>query len=169
MIFFIPAAVLVFIASLNAGAAAASLHAVYLGGQLGLLMALLTGTLHAVLVKRYAGRTPIPDPYSTTQALEMNVSMPYEKLFELCRHYITDKAGYALSGADPAKGLITARTPLTWKGPGSIFSINVSEIEAGSAKVRITSRPRLRFLILDYGGNLSNVLRAGAYLQTNAR
>lgn len=165
---FILAAVLVFMASLGSGAAAALADAVYLGVQFGLLMALSAGSLHVAMAKRYARRATVADPYSTTQALELNVSMPYEKLFELCLRYVTDTAGYTVSASDPGKGLITARTPLTWKGPGSVFSINFSGINDGSAKVRISSRPRINHLILDYGNNLGNVLRARDYIQTNA-
>ncbi|MEI7528640.1 MAG: hypothetical protein WCK76_06830, partial [Elusimicrobiota bacterium] len=142
--------------------------AVYMGAQFGLLMAIFLGTMQVIMVRKCPGREAVADPYSTTQALELNISMPYEKLFSLCLQYVTDKAGYTVSKSNPEKGLITARTPLTWKGLGNTFSINFSEIKDDSAKIRISSKPRLLIVMLDYGDNLGNVLRAGDYLKTNA-
>lgn len=140
-----------------------------IGGIFALFMALVAATLHVIMVKKYAGREPAANPYSPAQELELTISMSYKELFALCLQYVTEKERYALSEADSAKGVITARTPLTWKGYGNIFSINFSEIKDGSAKVRISSRPRMLFVLLDYGDNLMNVLRARDYLNSNAR
>ena len=166
---FVLMAVFVFLFSvLRKDAAPEGLTAVYIGAAFGLFMALAAGTLHVVMVKKRAGRTVLSDPYSTAQELELNVSMPYEKLFDLCRRYAAENARYAVSEADQTKGLISARTPWSWKGYGNIFAIKFSDIKDGSATVRISSRPRLPSVLLDYGDNLANVLRARDYIQTNA-
>jgi len=152
-------------------AAPAAPTAVDIGFAFGLFMAMAAGALHKLnilMVKRQAGKTALPDLYSTAQELELNVSMPYEKLFDLCRRYVTDKAAYTVTEEDQAKGLISARTPWSWKGYGNTFSIKFSEIKDGSAKVRISSKPRMPAVLLDYGENLGNVLRARDYIQTNA-
>lgn len=160
------AALIVF---LRTGAAPVTLAPVQIGVLFGFFMALPAGTLHLLMVKKRAGRTDIADPYSTAQKLEFSVSTPYERLFGLCRQYAAEKAGYAIMSADQAKGLITARTPWTWKGYGNIFIISFSDIKDGSARVSVSSRPIIPAVLLDYGDNLEHVLRARDYIQTNTQ
>ncbi|MFA6433579.1 MAG: hypothetical protein WCW52_02680 [Elusimicrobiales bacterium] len=150
-------------------AAPSPADALYLCAAFGLFMSLGAGTLHILMIKKYAGGTPVADPYSPAREAELSTSMPHEKLFALCRHYVADIAGYAITAENPGKGLITARTPWNWKGYGNIFSIDFSERKDGFAKVRIASRPRTKIVLLDYGDNLMNIMQAKYYLETNAR
>lgn len=167
--FILAAAVILLVSPVRVGEATDLGGAVCIGAQFGLLMAILLGTMQVIMVKKCPGREAVADPYSTTPSLELNISMPYEKLFNLCLQYVTDKAGYTVSKSNPEKGLITARTPLNWKGLGNTFSISFSEIKDDSAKVRISSRPKLLIVMLDYGDNLGHVLRAGDYLKATTR
>ncbi len=151
----------------RSGSAPSLGSSVYQGVLYGLLLAIPSVTVHLIIVRKCAGWSTVLDTYGAAQERELNLSMPYEKLFDLCLRYVTDTAGYSVSEANPGKNLIIARTPLNWKGFGNIFSITFSEIKDGPVKLKISSRPRLPIVLLDYADNLEKVLRAANYLQAS--
>jgi hypothetical protein len=59
--------------------------------------------------------------------------------------------------SEPGNEKILARVPWSWKSFGEVLSIEIKPGESAKHQVRVSSRPRLKTTIVDYGKNAENV------------
>ena len=132
------------------------------------IMAFAAGPVHVMLSKKIAGGGRGPEIYRTRQSEEIAVSLGYEKLFSLAHRYLREEAGFEILEADARARRITAKSSPSFKTLGNIITLEFAETGPDSTGLKISSRPRLAAVMLDYGENLQIVLKAKQYLLENS-
>ena len=55
--------------------------------------------------------------------------------------------------------IVTARTRFNWRSLGEVMTVALSEAEAGTTRVSVESRSKMRTVIFDWGANNANLRR----------
>lgn len=132
----------------------------------GFFVAILLGGLHIWQVEK--------SPYSFTNnklsVLRTNtiqLDMSVKEAFEICEEYCV-KENLSTEQRNPDTGILKAKQGLSWKAWGYIINFEINESEHGNAEVKISSRPRLKWTLADYGKSLENVGKATEFLQKSS-
>lgn len=125
------------------------------GAGVGLVIALVFGTLqHQAFAqskqKQAASR-------SVHQTRELEVDLPYADALQLCREAAISLPRGRLSKTDRLAGEIEVRTRLNWLTYGEKVTLRLRPLSATTTLVQISSRPRLKTTLIDYGRNLHHV------------
>ena len=76
-----------------------------------------------------------------------------------------EAVGGKIEVMDPESGLLRARTGLSWKSFGENLRVNLREVRLGATTIDISSRPRWKSTVVDYGKGFQNVERISRFLQ----
>jgi hypothetical protein len=126
------------------------------------LLGLLLTFIHSQIVKRKAGGLS-EERFGVHQQTKLTVHLPYDLAFHLCCESLEILSGRTTT-ADKSKGRIEATTGLTWKSYGSVVSYEIKPIGERLTEIEVTSRPKVRTTLVDYGENLENVERLCKFL-----
>ena len=123
------------------------------GITFGLVMAFTYPTIEKVILKKSGyveGQTKV------VHSASWEVKLPINEAFNLCVESLRTLPKATIQTSDIITGTVTARTSITWKSWGEIIAFAISE-SGGSCKIELTSRPRLKTTLVDYGKNLQNI------------
>lgn len=141
------------------GLRAGLVTAVVGGFSFGLLMSAVLGSLHAAALRRVGGQPG--DGPAVTRA--MDVATPFDAVFLKCVHALqAEQARIQLQ--DIASGRIEASTPMSWRSWGENICVELSRVRADCTRVKLTSTPRLKTTLVDYGKGVQNVERISRLL-----
>ncbi len=105
---------------------------------------------------------------SFVQARELMLRVPYDEAMRRCLASLSEIAGYRLQEVSHSYGKIVAMVPSTWTHLGQIISFTVAEQGNDAVRVKLVSKPLFTAVRVDFGRNLQNVERIGAYLRAHA-
>ncbi len=89
------------------------------------------------------------------QQVSIEVKRPAAETFAMAEQVMAEVPA-TITQRDPAAGVLTARTKMSWLSWGENLRVAVAERPDGSI-VEVSSRPRLPITTVDYGRNLQNV------------
>ncbi|MCP9620808.1 hypothetical protein FOH10_25645 [Nocardia otitidiscaviarum] len=89
------------------------------------------------------------------QQVSIDVQRPAGEAFAMAERVLAEVPA-TITRRDPAAGVLTARTKVSWMSWGENLQVVVAERLDGST-VAVSSRPRLPITTVDYGRNLQNV------------
>lgn len=92
--------------------------------------------------------------YHSTQ-LQANCS--YDDAFQACLDSLKTFEDYSVLISDKNKGNIVIATGVTWKSWGEQIEFEVTQEISGLVSITISSKPRVKTTIFDYGKNASNI------------
>ena len=97
------------------------------------------------------------DALRPNQSREVEVIAACNEVFELIKSSVAGLRFMKSYTAVMEDGVIYGRTKLSWTSIGEDIVIAVNPLNATRTRVKITSRPRLRYTLLDYGKNYRNI------------
>ncbi|MGY1619277.1 hypothetical protein ACI797_21260 [Geodermatophilus sp. SYSU D00691] len=139
------------------GVAAGASAGVLFGGG----MALLLGTTDAVADRGARPGAPHGPRQSATLAVHPSPDLPQRVVDALAALPAT------VATADPVTGRFTATTRTTWKSWGEEVTVQLSG-DPAAPTATVSSRPRVRTSLVDYGRGRSNVAAVVAALRAPA-
>ncbi|SDJ13673.1 hypothetical protein [Salimicrobium halophilum] len=135
-----------------------------IGGEVG--SSLLSGLVFALLLALVlGGLNQFNGGHDTVQEELMDLPLSFEEAFEQCR-----EAGLQLKKAEIQEerrrdGILLVHTGASWKSWGDEVLFQVQDIDATTTRVAVTSRPRMKGTMMDYGQNYENVSSIRKHLQ----
>lgn len=146
---------------------------IYLGVVIGVLLGVLYGVV-TTLVLGYlhvssAKKSVLEDDYSravheVNQQERLELSVPYEKAFNLCLEASEVLHRVKIENYDYAEGIIQAKTGVNWDTFGDLISFKLIASDDNYTDIEITSKPKV-YQLLDYGKNYRNVKNIRSYLE----
>lgn len=135
--------------------------ALLIGTVYGAIMAGIFGTLQhrAVRGKKKTSADGVQ------QQRNIEVDMPYDAAFAACLEAVGEIQRAQFRQIDRAAGTIKARTSINLLTYGEIITFRLQPLDAHTTCIRISSRPRLKTTLIDYGRNLEHVNRLSLYLR----
>lgn len=127
---------------------------IFLAG--GAVLAAVVGSKHILAVKRVTGRVD-RESLRVRQRRELRVPLSSEDCLKACGEAVAEIVAVDVPEIVQNGGCVvhTGRTRRPW---GDVVTISVAEEEGGkSSTVEITSAPRLKSVLADYGDNLARV------------
>ncbi len=123
------------------------------GVLFGALMSALLVTLHLVAVND----SRHPGGIDVIQSKTIVLSAPISEAADLCCATLEQQVGARVvkTGGPPA--VLIARTGLSWRTFGDEIRVVLAEEDLDQTRIEITSRPRSRTTLLDFGANQRNV------------
>jgi len=121
-----------------------------------LSISLIIGTFHKIMTRNMsADRGGHIEP---RQSLTETVVGPYDTVFEKCIHTLQQRKAKIIY-SDKKNGSIVAKLPASWKSFGEELKVYLEKEDGADkeAKVTISSSPRVKTTIVDYGKGLQNV------------
>ncbi len=144
---------------------AALVNAIASGLLFGLGMAVVMGTLHILKARKIAGENRAGDIYAVRQRVELRTALPYDRLYAVVGHYLSEVAGFTITEKNHEAGVIAARSGLTFKTFGSKVTAMLRKDGENATLLTLTSRPLLGTTLADYGENLKIVREAEDFLR----
>jgi hypothetical protein len=118
---------------------------------LGLIMTFI----HSRIVKRKASELS-EDRFGVHQQRALTLHLPYDRAFDLCSESLQFLGG-RIKKTERSAGKIEAQTAWTTRTFGCVVSYEIKPIGERLTEILITSRPKVRTTLVDYGENLENV------------
>jgi hypothetical protein len=144
---------LVDITALGAG------HLLVIAAGCGVLFGLLRSVLMGIgqlLTTRRLRAGPSGLPVSQVQEVELDGSP--DRVLTACAEALRTLPKTRVAEVNPKAQTIRAKRGLTWRSWGDEIRVDVQGIERGTSIIRVSSRPRLRTTLVDWGSNLRNVM-----------
>lgn len=126
------------------------------------LLGLFLTFIHSQIVKRKAGGFSEHE-FGVHQQTNLTLRLPYDRAFDLCCGSVEILSG-SIKTADRSKGKIEATTGWTLKTFGCVVSYEIKPIGERLTEIGVTSRPKIRTTLVDYGEDLENVDRVCKFL-----
>jgi len=145
----------------------ALVEAISYGLLFGLAAAVLMGTLHVFGARKTAGENREGNIYAVRQSTELRLSLPYDRLFAVVGHYLSEVAGFTITEKNHESGVIYARSRLTFKTFGCKVTATLRKDGESSTILTLVSRPLVWATLVDYGENLRIVREAEAFLRAS--
>ncbi len=118
----------------------------------GIGMSLILGTIYRLRIKKMGIVGDLGPVQSTTVELISNLDFAYDKCIQALNQF-----GAKIKLQNQAKSEIKATTGITWKSWGEVLSLHLIHIGNQKVKIEISSFPKLRTTIVDYGKGRENV------------
>jgi hypothetical protein len=128
-----------------------------LAGVLGAIAWAIFMAIALVPLDLWMTRKLPKDALRPNQSREVEVSEPCNEVFELIKSSVAELPFMKSYTAVMEDGVIYGRTKRSWTSFGEDIVIAVNPLNATRTRVKITSRPRLRYTLLDYGKNYRNI------------
>lgn len=145
----------------------ALVNAIASGLLFGVGMSAVMGTLHIVRARKAAGPNRKGDIYAVKQSSELRTSLPYDRLFAVVGHYLSEVAGFTITEKSHEAGVISARSKLTFRTFGSKVTATLRKDGENATLLTLTSGPLLGTTLADYGENLRIVREAEEFLSAS--
>ncbi|WP_347860920.1 hypothetical protein U0355_09445 [Salimicrobium sp. PL1-032A] len=135
-----------------------------IGGEVG--SSLLSGLIFALLLAlMLGGLNQLSGGHDTVQEELLDLPLSFEEAFEQCR-----EAGLQLKKAEIKEerkrdGIIIIHTGASWKSWGDEILFQIQDTDASTTRVAVTSRPKVKMTMMDYGKNHENVSAIRKHLQ----
>ena len=126
------------------------------------LLGLFLTFIHSQIVKRKAGGLS-EDRFGIDQQSNLTFHLPYDRAFDLCCESVEILSG-RIKKADRSYGKIEATTGWTLKTFGCVVSYEIKPIGERLTEIEVTSRPKIRTTLVDYGEDLEIVERVCKFL-----
>jgi hypothetical protein len=132
---------------------------IYLGIMSGLFFGLVVsaclGTLHKIKTK---GMSSVEgDDVGPNQTLTVTIDDSIDVAFEKCERAVGTVLHGNVTEIDRESGTITAATSMSWTSFGEKIRVVLSADEGGRTRVTVSSAPKLKMTLLDYGKGRQNV------------
>lgn len=117
---------------------------------------------HSQIVKGLV-RSKSEQDFSVHQQRNVTLRLPFDKAFEVCKESL-EALNKRIKIVNASDDSIDARTGWTVKTFGCVISYVVKPINERLTEVQVSSKPRMRTTLIDYGENLENVERICSFL-----
>lgn len=127
-----------------------------LGLFFGFFMSMILGTLQKFKIKKISNSSNI----SPTQSITIELESSLEVAFNRCIQALTLLGAIIQSKAhspDKTKSEISALSGMTWKNSGEIITIRMMSTGNRKVKIKITSSPKSKITIVDFGKGRKNI------------
>lgn len=122
----------------------------------GGFFSLILGLSHSFSVKRLP--FGISDEAMGVHHLRsVKLTLPYDVVFNLCIKSLDSIEHCQIKKKNRSKGIISAKTGISWKSAGDIISFKILRIDDEITKVEVYTRPFIRTTLVDYGKNLESI------------
>lgn len=125
---------------------------------IGILVGIMSGLLFGVSISIIleALSQGVSKKAGPAQSKTVTIDLPYETaLAKSVQALDTIKA--KVTHKEEANGIIRAKTSINWKSWGEAIEIRLAKQEDGKVMMTVSSRPKLRTTLVDYGKGLENV------------
>ncbi|MCK5023515.1 MAG: hypothetical protein KAS04_05055 [Candidatus Aenigmarchaeota archaeon] len=120
----------------------------------GLIMSLVLGTFHKMKTKGMSSKKG--DDVGPNQTRTVTIVDSVESAFEKCLQALGSiKANVTENNKE--NGTITAKTSMSWKSFGEEIRISLIKDDSGKIQVTVSSAPKLKTTLVDYGRGRQNV------------
>jgi hypothetical protein len=138
------------------------------GISFGVFLSLTLGFLH----RRSVEKMPFgnsEEAMGVGHGRNVELRLPYHEVFDLCIDSLNLIKRSKIREENRSQGKIVARGGITWKTWGDVISFSIRNTGNDGIQVEVSSRPALRWTLVDYGKNLENVERILSFLEAHAR
>ena len=135
----------------------AFLFGIYGGIVFGLIMSLLLVTLHFLFTGKYRKLKDI-NIGSVVQTKNIDLLLDYRQSYELCSEAFKVIKKSVVVSENKNLGVIRVEVPSSIKSFGEVLEFKIVKITNRNTRVQITSRPKRKNTIIDYGKNIENIL-----------
>ena len=119
----------------------------------GITMSIVLGTMHKLKTKAQSRRTSGTGP---NQNVEITLEGSKERCFQKCLSSLIELQ-VKIINKDSEGGVIEGQTNWTWKSFGEKIHLTVTENGKGKVKVMVSSIPKWKPTVVDYGKGIENV------------
>jgi hypothetical protein len=137
------------------------------GLTFGALIFIILGLLHSQAVKKIRGGNS-RETLSTHQVSDIELNLPYKQTFDLCMQSLSRIKRCTIQEENLTQGRIVAWAGINWKTWGDIITFHIKKTTNGITYVTISSRPRARTTLVDFGKNLENIIKVTSFLKKHA-
>lgn len=88
---------------------------------------------------------------------KVHYPFPYESIYNATIAAINSTGRMKIISADPNTGYITARAAVSMWSWGENITIQLNRIDDSNTNLEISSQPRMRLTLVDYGKNRRNI------------
>jgi hypothetical protein len=127
----------------------------------GAFCALILSSLHRRQCLKIAGEELTPEQTLNLEILADSKESVFERLLEALRRF-----GATVRKSDPQLLTVTARVRSSWRSFGEVLSCRVVPLGDSKFEIEISSRPRFRTTLIDYGKGRLNVEGVAHFLAT---
>ena len=138
--------------------------AVAAGVLFGILIAGVLGAAHMVTTGKLMRG---PGRLSVQQACELLFDGPTDRAIDLCATAVNRLGKGRVLRVDPQARRIVAVKGMTWRSFGDAIRFEILPGIGSGHVIRVSSRPKLRTTLVDYGSSLINISVLRAYLVAN--
>jgi hypothetical protein len=118
----------------------------------GLFMSLILGTIHKLKTRKMAKAGDVTPTQSATIELGCNLALAFDKCIQALNQF-----GAKIELQDKVKSEIKATSGMTWRSWGEVLTVRLSRIDTEKVKIEISSSPKLKMTLVDYGKGRENV------------
>lgn len=131
---------------------------VVVGITSGILYGGILTLLFFFMEKRYVKKLGfVEGETKINHSTDLQVNCSYEEAFQACLDSLKTFDNYSVLICDRNKGNIVIATGVTWKSWGEQIEFEIMQGINGSVSITISSKPRVKTTIFDYGKNASNI------------
>lgn len=135
------------------------------GVLFGGFMSLIVGSWHISAARKIAHNYD-ESVLDVVQEREVLLRLSYGEALDLCSRSIeTVKSGWIVD-VDPIKGLINAKSHMTWKRGGDRIRLELESVGNELVRINVSSRPLIWTNLVDNGSNLDNIQKITEFLET---
>lgn len=131
------------------------------GAFLGLMMSALFGTLQHL---SFRGKKADASR-DVNQSLTIEIDASYQDAFDLCLDSHRELLRATILSYSRETGIIELRTGRNWTTYGERLTLTVRHLPPRTAQITITSQPRVKTTMVDFGRNLQNVNHIAVFLR----
>ena len=95
--------------------------------------------------------------------MTIDLGMALDVAFDRCRETLI-QFGAKIKSEDRDQGLIKAEVGMSWKSFGEVVYIKISEQNSGHVSVQVSSSPKVKTTLVDFGKGSANVERITSLL-----
>lgn len=134
-------------------------YGIWEAASVGLKGGLLWGMIMTMFFAGFylvANRLTPSEQRDLIQRRELTVAGSLPGILDQCYQLLKAERFVKLADLDNGRGIITAKTRMSWRCPGERITIQFSA-EDGKSRIVITSQPLWKTTMIDYGKNFRNV------------
>ncbi len=133
-------------------------HGIISGVYFGIIASLITVFMHKRAVRKISPNNS-PEVFETHHYRTIKLPLPYETVFASCADVAETLGSFSVVRKDLSQGIVVAESGFSKNSWGNIIRFELSEIDKSETMVKIYSKPKQRWTLVDYGENLKNIER----------
>jgi hypothetical protein len=136
-----------------------------IGIMLALFYSVLTTVILSLIQRVNLKRTgQSGEKINVNNEIVLEIAASKQEAFQLCTHALGEVEKCSIGLSNLNKGILTATTGVNWLTWGDELSVHIEHL-GGHCTVKLTSRPKVKTTVMDYGKNRDNIKRMVQYLQ----